>query len=145
MRRIPLLLAALAALPLSLYAAPAAAQSAANAQAAAAATSAAIGAITTTPPASQRPRAIQQFTTGWRFLQADAAGAEKPAFDDSAWKSVTLPHDWSIAGPVKEDAPRRARAHLCRPASAGTARASPFPRRMRSRRPRGGRSSSSTE
>ena len=107
MRRIPLLLAALAALPLSLYAAPAAAQSAANAQAAAAATSAAIGAITTTPPASQRPRAIQQFTTGWRFLQADAAGAEKVAFDDSAWKSVTLPHDWSIAGPAKEDAPSK--------------------------------------
>ena len=107
MRRLTLLLAALAALPLCLYAAPAAAQSAANAQAAAAATSAAIGAITTTPPASQRPRAIQQFTTGWRFLQADAAGAEKVAFDDSAWKSVTLPHDWSIAGPAKEDAPSK--------------------------------------
>jgi beta-galactosidase len=47
---------------------------------------------------------IQQFTTGWRFLQADAAGAEKPEFDDSGWTAVTLPHDWSIAGPFKEDA-----------------------------------------
>jgi beta-galactosidase len=98
MRRLSLLLAALAALPLSLHAAPAAAQAAA---------AAAIGAITTTTPASQKPRVIQQFTTGWRFLQADAAGAEKPGFDDSAWKSVTLPHDWSIAGPVKEDAPSK--------------------------------------
>jgi beta-galactosidase len=69
-----------------LHAAPAAAQSA------------------TPAAASQKPRAIQQFTTGWRFLQADAAGAEKPEFDDSAWTSVTLPHDWSIAGPVKQDA-----------------------------------------
>jgi beta-galactosidase len=57
------------------------------------------------PPAG--PRTIQQFTTGWKFLQADAAGAEKPGFDDSAWTGVTLPHDWSIAGPVKEDAPAR--------------------------------------
>jgi len=103
MRRLTLLLAALAALPLTLHAAPAAAQAASPA----ATTAAAIGAITATTPAAQRPRAIQQFTTGWRFLQADAAGAEKPAFDDSAWKSVTLPHDWSIAGPVKEDAASR--------------------------------------
>jgi len=96
MRRIPLLLAALAALPLSLHAAPAAAQAATTA------------AATTAPAAaSQKPRVIQQFTTAWRFLQADAAGAEKPAFDDSAWKSVTLPHDWAIAGPVKEDAPSK--------------------------------------
>ncbi len=51
-----------------------------------------------------KPRVVQQFTTGWRFLQADAAGAEKPEFDDSAWTAVTLPHDWSIAGPFKEDA-----------------------------------------
>jgi beta-galactosidase len=57
--------------------------------------------------ASQKPRVIQQFTTGWRFLQADAPGAEKPAFNDSSWTSVTLPHDWSIAGPFKQDAPSR--------------------------------------
>jgi beta-galactosidase len=54
--------------------------------------------------APQKPRVVQQFTTGWRFLQADAPGAEKPGFDDSAWTGVTLPHDWSIAGPFKEDA-----------------------------------------
>jgi beta-galactosidase len=60
-----------------------------------------------TPATSPKPRVIQQFTTGWRFLQSDAPGAEKPAFDDSAWTIVTLPHDWSIAGPPKEDAPSR--------------------------------------
>jgi beta-galactosidase len=101
--RLNLLLAALVALPFCLHAASAAAQAASPA----ATTAAAIGAITTTTPASQKPRVIQQFTTGWRFLQANAEGAEKPGFDDSAWKSVTLPHDWSIAGPVKEDAPSR--------------------------------------
>lgn len=54
--------------------------------------------------AMQKPRVIQPFTAGWKFLQADAVGAEKPGFNDSAWTSVTLPHDWSIAGPVKQDA-----------------------------------------
>ena len=103
MRPLNLLLAALGALPLSLYAAPAAAQATLQA----AASAAAIGAIPAATPASQKPRTIQQFTTGWRFLQADAAGAEKPGFDDSAWKSVALPHDWAIAGPVKEDAPSK--------------------------------------
>jgi beta-galactosidase len=54
------------------------------------------------------PRQIQQFTTDWRFFQSDAPDAQSPTFDDSSWKAVTLPHDWSIAGPVKEDAPSRA-------------------------------------
>jgi beta-galactosidase len=58
---------------------------------------------TTLLAAEQRnnPRQIQQFTTDWRFLQSDAPGAESPTFDDSAWKPVTLPHDWAIAGPVE--------------------------------------------
>ena len=51
------------------------------------------------------PRQIQQFTTGWRFLQADAPGAEQPAFDDASWQTVALPHDWAIAGPVNPDNP----------------------------------------
>jgi beta-galactosidase len=36
---------------------------------------------------------------GWRFLQADPAGAEASSFDDSAWRHVDLPHDWSIESP----------------------------------------------
>ena len=59
-------------------------------------------------PALTEPRQIQQFTTDWRFLQSDAPGAESPTFDDSIWKPITLPHDWSIAGPVEENAPSRA-------------------------------------
>ncbi len=58
--------------------------------------------------AQSHPRQIQQFTTEWRFLQSDAPGAESPTFDDSSWKPVILPHDWSIAGPVEENAPSRA-------------------------------------
>lgn len=36
---------------------------------------------------------------GWRFHKGDVAGAERPAFDDSAWKRLRLPHDWAIDGP----------------------------------------------
>ncbi len=44
----------------------------------------------------------RSFDGGWRFHRGDAAGAERPEFDDSAWRSIDLPHDWSI-----EDLPPR--------------------------------------
>jgi beta-galactosidase len=59
-------------------------------------------------PALPAGRTIQRFTEGWRFIQADPAGAQQPDFDDDAWRSVTLPHDWAIAGPVDQNAPTRA-------------------------------------
>lgn len=63
------------------------------------------GALSAAPTAN--PRGIQQFTEGWRFIQSDPADAKSPDFDDAAWKSVTLPHDWAIAGPVDQNAPTR--------------------------------------
>lgn len=38
----------------------------------------------------------QLFDGGWRFHRGDAAGAERPEFDDSAWRVLDLPHDWSV-------------------------------------------------
>ena len=38
----------------------------------------------------------QSFDSNWRFLRADAPGAENPVFNDSAWRTLDLPHDWSI-------------------------------------------------
>jgi beta-galactosidase len=29
-------------------------------------------------------------------LRGDAAGAERPEFDDASWRTVDLPHDWSV-------------------------------------------------
>ncbi len=46
-------------------------------------------------PVSDRIR-DQLFDMGWRFLRGDVTGAESPGFDDSAWRKVDLPHDWSI-------------------------------------------------
>ena len=44
-------------------------------------------------------RSRLNFDAGWRFLKGDAAGAEQVDFNDSAWRKLNLPHDWSIEGP----------------------------------------------
>ncbi len=36
------------------------------------------------------------FDQGWKFIKENPSAAENPAFDDSGWRSVDLPHDWSI-------------------------------------------------
>ncbi|MBX3390512.1 MAG: DUF4982 domain-containing protein [Phycisphaeraceae bacterium] len=49
------------------------------------------------------PRQDTLLDDGWRFVREDVAGAEAPAFDDSSWQEVTLPHTWNA-----EDAQSRA-------------------------------------
>jgi hypothetical protein len=36
------------------------------------------------------------FDDGWTFHRGEAEGAEEPSFDDSSWRPLDLPHDWSI-------------------------------------------------
>ncbi len=38
--------------------------------------------------------------SNWRFTKGEQSGAELPAYDDSAWETVRVPHDWAIAGPM---------------------------------------------
>ena len=52
-----------------------------------------------------RVRTTTSFDPDWRFLKADAPGAEKPDFDDASWRSLRVPHDWSIEGPFDENNP----------------------------------------
>lgn len=40
---------------------------------------------------------------GWSFHRGDAAGAERPDYDDSRWQRVIVPHDWAIYGPFSRD------------------------------------------
>ena len=53
-------------------------------------------------PASSAARIRESFDFGWKFLKGDAPGAQQPEFADSPWRSVDLPHDWSIEGPFGE-------------------------------------------
>jgi beta-galactosidase len=47
-------------------------------------------------------RLTENFDSDWSFLKADATGAEQNQFDDSAWRKLDVPHDWSIEGPFSE-------------------------------------------
>ncbi|MDZ8117876.1 sugar-binding domain-containing protein [Pontiella agarivorans] len=38
----------------------------------------------------------QNFSNGWKFLPGDVPSAKNAAFDDSAWRELDLPHDWSV-------------------------------------------------
>jgi beta-galactosidase len=50
------------------------------------------------------PRQRLLIDKNWKFIQSDAKGAEAPDFDDTKWRTLNLPHDWSIEGEFKEDA-----------------------------------------
>lgn len=36
------------------------------------------------------------FNANWKFYLGDASGAQEPAFDDSGWRVLDLPHDYSV-------------------------------------------------
>ena len=42
----------------------------------------------------------ENFCEGWQFHLGDVAGAEQPGLDDSAWRTLDVPHDWSIELPL---------------------------------------------
>jgi beta-galactosidase len=57
--------------------------------------------LATLAASAQTPvRTVVDFNAEWKFFQGDEAHAEQAAFDDSGWRTVDVPHDWSIAGPV---------------------------------------------
>ncbi len=47
------------------------------------------------PPA----RVTRSLDEGWKFKQSEVLGAQQPVFDEAGWRPVSVPHDWSIAGP----------------------------------------------
>ena len=53
----------------------------------------AIAAAVFLPQAAAEQRSLSQ---DWRFQRGDGKGAEVVAYDDHAWRQVSVPHDWSI-------------------------------------------------
>jgi beta-galactosidase len=49
----------------------------------------------------------QSFDLGWRFAREAAEGLEAPGIDDSGWRKVDLPHDFSIEDVPGGQAPRQ--------------------------------------
>lgn len=44
-------------------------------------------------------RKVTELDSGWKFFKGNQDQAYQTAFDDSAWQSVSVPHDWAIEGP----------------------------------------------
>ncbi len=44
---------------------------------------------------AQDSRAVS-FDKSWRFIKDTLKGAENPGYNDSEWRTLNLPHDWSI-------------------------------------------------
>ncbi|HEX7853432.1 MAG TPA: glycoside hydrolase family 2 TIM barrel-domain containing protein [Sphingobium sp.] len=66
-----------------------------------AAGAAAIGLAGQARAAAPQPVAIgmgrgQLFDEGWRFHKGAGTGFEIPALDDAGWRTIDLPHDWSV-------------------------------------------------
>ncbi len=53
--------------------------------------------------AGARPRIVADWDAGWRFSKGEFAAAMSPGFDDSGWRSVDVPHDWSTEEPFRAD------------------------------------------
>ena len=45
------------------------------------------------------------FDANWQFTKGEIAGAEKPTFNDKAWRTLDVPHDWSIEGAYDRENP----------------------------------------
>jgi len=60
---------------------------------------------TDTAAGNAAPRIRDSFDFGWKFFKGDAAGAQRPSFADESWRSVDLPHDWSVEGPFDQNEP----------------------------------------
>jgi len=55
--------------------------------------------------AQSTDKRVNLFDAGWKFYRGGAQGAENPSFDDSRWRIVDLPHDWSIEDLPGTDSP----------------------------------------
>ena len=61
---------------------------------------------------SQTTARTQLFDKDWKFLKENPTNAENPGFDDSSWRKLDLPHDWSI-----EDLPNQKKDSVTGPFS----------------------------
>ncbi len=54
---------------------------------------------------SGQTRSVADFDKDWHFHLGDVSSAENPAMNDDAWRTLDLPHDWSVEGKFSKDNP----------------------------------------
>ena len=47
---------------------------------------------------SAQSRSVTSFDGGWKFALGEQKNAQATSFNDKGWRSLNLPHDWSIEG-----------------------------------------------
>ena len=57
------------------------------------------------PEPASSARSTISFDADWRFIKGDQVNFAQANFPDNSWRSVNVPHDWSIAGPIDEKNP----------------------------------------
>ncbi len=62
-------------------------------------------AFITSTASSSDTRKIKIFGTGWKFTLGDVKDGQKSDLDDSQWRVLDVPHDWSIEGKFSEKNP----------------------------------------
>ncbi len=55
--------------------------------------------------AQSNPRQVVDFNKAWKFHLGAAETAKNSAFNDTKWRSLNLPHDWSIEGSFSKEHP----------------------------------------
>jgi beta-galactosidase len=54
---------------------------------------------------SENIRKTKNFFKNWKFKLGDVSNGQEPNVDDSQWRTLNLPHDWSIEGEFSKDHP----------------------------------------
>jgi beta-galactosidase len=54
---------------------------------------------------AQSPRSTIDFNKDWKFFLGDDSAVINPVYNDVNWRTLTLPHDWSIEGKFSKDNP----------------------------------------
>ena len=52
-----------------------------------------------------QPRQVIDFNSSWKFYLGNDSLARVTKYDDSKWRKLSLPHDWSIESDFIKDAP----------------------------------------
>lgn len=55
------------------------------------------------PAFSQSTRVVTELKSGWLFIRKDVTNGSDKLLNESSWKKVTVPHDWAISGPFREE------------------------------------------
>ena len=65
----------------------------------------AVGALLLSCTTKNEVRQNEDFTQDWQFYSGDDSLASDPQYNDSGWRTLDLPHDWSIEANFSKDAP----------------------------------------